>query len=154
MLDGITYQTEDLKDFIVEFGKLLKPHMTEINVSERLGFEFKPNFPKYIKLQEAGILVVVTCRHEGKLIGYTVFGISEHIRYADCKLAKEDLYYIVPEYRGKGLGKQLFIETEKVLKQKGANQIIFTTKTYSDNSHIFEQLGYQFFEKSFTKRIL
>ncbi len=154
MLDGITYQEESFKDFIVEFGLLLKPHMTEINVSQRLGFEFKPNYDKYVKLQEIGILVVVTCRDNGKLIGYSVFGITEHIRYPSCKLAKEDLYYIIPEYRGKGLGKRLFVETEKVLKKHGANQIIFTTKVYSDNSHIFKGLGYEFFEKSFTKRIL
>jgi GNAT superfamily N-acetyltransferase len=153
MLDGITYQEESFKDFIVEFDALLKPHMAEINVSERLGFKFKPDYNKYVKLQELGILVVVTCRHHKRLIGYTVFGISPNIRYGDCNLAKEDLYYIVPEYRGKGIGKKLFIETEKVLKDKGANQIIFTTKTYSDNSHIFEKLGYEFFEKLFTKRI-
>lgn len=149
----MTYQIENLKDFILEFAKLLRPHMAEINVSERLGFQFKPDYDRYVKLQDAGVLTIVTCRDGDKLIGYCVFSIATHIRYGDCKLAKEDLYYIVPEYRGKGFGKQLFIETEKILKEQGVNQIIFTTKTYSDNSHLFEKLGYTFFEKSFTKRI-
>lgn len=152
-LAQITYQKEALKDFILEFAELLKPHMDEINVSQRLGFVFKPDYGRYIKMQEAGVFTVVTCRDEGKLVGYSVFGVMPHIRYADCKIAKEDLYYIKPEYRNKGLGKQLFIETEKVLKDQGVNQIIFTTKTYSDNSHIFEKLGYEFYEKAFTKRI-
>jgi GNAT superfamily N-acetyltransferase len=151
---GIVYQTEQIKDFILEFDELLKPHMAEINVTERLGFEFKPDYIKYVRLQDAGVFTVVTCRNDKKLIGYCVMAVMPHIRYTSCKLAKEDLYYIVPEYRGKGLGKQLFIETEKVLKQQGVNQIIFTTKTYSDNSHIFKKLGYEFFEKVFTKRIL
>ena len=150
---GITYQTEQIKDFILEFDKLLKPHMAEINVTQRLGFEFKTDYDKYVRMQDAGALTVVTCRDNEKLIGYCVMSVMQHIRYMSCKLAKEDLYYIVPEYRGKGLGKQLFIETEKVLKEQGVNQIIFTTKTYSDNSHIFEKLGYEFFEKLFTKRI-
>jgi GNAT superfamily N-acetyltransferase len=150
---GITYQEEKLQEFLPEFEALLKPHMDEINVSQRLGFEFKPDYARYIKLQEVGAFVVITCRADEKLIGYCVMGVMPHIRYQTCKLAKEDLYYIVPEYRGQGLGKQLFLETEKVLKEKGVNQIIFTTKTYSDNSHIFDKLGYKFFEKAFTKRI-
>jgi GNAT superfamily N-acetyltransferase len=149
----ITYQQEQLKNFIDEFDSLLKPHMAEINVSQRLGFKYKPDYAKYIKFQELGVFVVITCRSDEKLIGYSVMSIGPHIRYEDCKIAKEDLYYIVPEYRGNGLGKQLFIETEKVLKNFGVNQIIFTTKTYSDNSHIFKKLGYEFFEKVFTKRI-
>lgn len=150
---GITYQEEKLSEFLPEFKELLEPHMAEINVSQRLGFEFKPDYPRYIKLQEVGAFIVIACRDDEKLIGYCVMGISPHIRYQTCKIAKEDLYYIIPEYRGKGLGKQLFIETEKILKQHGVNQIIFTTKTYSDNSHIFTKLGYEFFEKAFTKRI-
>ncbi len=152
-LSKITFQKESLNDFITEFAALLKPHMDEINVSQRLGFVFKPDYGRYIKMQEAGIFVVVTCRDDGKLIGYSVFGMMPHIRYPDCKIAKEDLYYIIPEYRGNGIGTQLFIETEKVLKEQGVNQIIFTTKTYSDNSHLFEKLGYEFYEKAFTKRI-
>ena len=150
---GITYQTENLKDFILEFDMLLKPHMAEINISQKLGFKFEVDYDKYVKLQDVGVLTVITCRDNEKLIGYCVMSVMQHIRYMSCKLAKEDLYYIVPEYRGKGLGKQLFIETEKVLKEQGVNQIIFTTKTYSDNSHIFKKLGYEFFEKLFTKRI-
>ena len=150
---GITYQTENLKDFIVEFAGLLKPHMTEINVTERLGFEFRPDYFRYVRLQEAGVFLVVTCRDNDKLIGYCVMSIMPHIRYQACKIATEDLYYIVPEYRGKGLGKRLFEETEKVLKEQGVNQVVFSTKTYSDNSHIFEKLGYELFEKHFTKRI-
>jgi len=150
---GITYQEEKLQEFLSEFNALLEPHMAEINVSQRLGFEFKPDYVRYIKLQELGTFVVITCRDNDKLIGYCVMGVMPHFRYQTCKIAKEDLYYIVPEYRGKGLGKQLFIETEKVLKERGVNQIIFTTKTYSDNSHIFDKLGYEFFEKAFTKRI-
>lgn len=150
---SITYQKEHLKDFIGEFSELLEPHMTEINVSQRLGFTFKPDYARYIKMQEAGVFVVVTCRDDKKLIGYTVFGVMPNIRYSDCKIAKEDLYYILPEYRGKGLGKKLFVVTEEVLKEKGVNQIIFTTKVYKDYSHIFEKLGYEFYEKAFTKRI-
>jgi GNAT superfamily N-acetyltransferase len=115
---GITYQEEKLSEFLPEFEALLKPHMAEINVSQRLGFEFKPDYNRYVKLQDAGVFIVITCRDNEKLIGYSVMGVMPHIRYTSCKIAKEDLYYIVPEYRGKGLGKQLFIETEKVLKEQ------------------------------------
>ena len=149
----ITYQEEQLKDFIPEFDVLLEPHMTEINITQRFGFKFKPDYQQYIKMQEFGVLVVLTCRNDKELVGYTVFNIFPSIRFPDCKMAKEDLYYIKPEFRGKGLGKQLFIETEKLLKKKGVDQIVFTTKTYQDYSPIFESLGYEFYEKHFIKKL-
>jgi len=147
------YQEEQLKDFVSEFDELLNPHMTEINITKRYGFEFKPDYLRYIKMQEAGVLTVLTCRNDKELIGYTFFNIFNGIRFPDCKIAREDLYYIKPEFRGQGLGKKLFIETEKLLKEKGANQVIFTTKTYQDYSHIFESLGYEFYEKQFSKKL-
>ena len=150
---AITYQKESIKNFIGEFSELLEPHMAEINMSQKLGFEFNPDYKRYVKLDEAGVFVAVTCRDDGKLIGYCVFSIFPHIRYQACKFAKEDLYYIKPEYRGRGLGKTLFIVTEEALKDAGVNQVVFSTKTYQDYSPVFESLGYQFFEKNFTKRI-
>ena len=153
MMANFTYQEEKLKDFVPDFDALLKPHMAEINMTQKFGFELKPNYQQYIKMQEYDALVVLTCRSDKELIGYTVFNIYPSIRYPDCKMAREDLYYIKPEFRGKGLGKQLFIEIEKLLKAKGANQIVFTTKTYQDYSPIFEDLGYQFYEKHFIKKL-
>ena len=148
-----TYQEEQLKDFIPEFDALLRPHMTEINMTQRYGFQFKPNYLQYIKMQEFGATIVLTCRSDKELIGYTVFNIFTGVRYPDCKMAREDLYYIKPEFRGKGLGKQLFIEIEKLLKEKDVDQVVFTTKTYQDYSPIFESLGYEFYEKHFIKKL-
>ena len=84
----ITYQEEQLKDFIPEFDVLLEPHMTEINITQRFGFKFKPDYQQYIKMQEFGVLVVLTCRNDKELVGYTVFNIFPSIRFPDCKMAK------------------------------------------------------------------
>jgi GNAT superfamily N-acetyltransferase len=149
----ITYQEEQLKDFIPEFDALLRPHMSEINMTERYGFEFKPEYKKYIKQQESGFLHVLTCRNDAELIGYMVFSVFPSIRYPDCMMSREELCYIKPEFRNKGLGKRLFVETEKLLKEKGANQVVFTTKTYKDHSYILEGLGYKFYEKHFIKKL-
>lgn len=150
---AITYQEEQLKDILPEFDTLLRDHMEEISVTGKLGFEFKPDYPRYIKLQELGIFVVMTCRRDKELIGYIVFSMGAHIRYLDCKLAKEDLYYIKPDSRFGRNGYKLFTESEKLLKQRGVNQIVISTKTYQDYSRIFESLNYEFFEKHFTKKI-
>jgi GNAT superfamily N-acetyltransferase len=152
-LSKITFQEEQLKDFIPEFDALLRPHMSEINMTQRYGFEFKPNYLQYIKMQEFGATIVLTCRNDDELIGYAVFNIYPSIRYPDCKMAREDLYYIKPEFRGNGLGKRLFIEIEKFLKEKDVDQVVFTTKTYQDYSHIFESIGYEFYEKHFIKKL-
>jgi GNAT superfamily N-acetyltransferase len=147
------YQEEQLKDFVCEFDELLKTHMTEVNKTQQYGFKCNPNYGAYIKQQESGFLYVLTCRNDTELIGYMVFSIFPSIRYPDCIMSREELCYIKPEFRNRGLGKKLFIETEKLLKEKGANQVVFTTKTYKDHSYILEDLGYEFYEKHFIKKL-
>ena len=83
----ITYQEEQLKDFIPEFDALLRPHMSEINMTERYGFEFKPEYKKYIKQQESGFLYVLTCRNDAELIGYiNFFKINNSLPKSNIKL--------------------------------------------------------------------
>jgi hypothetical protein len=149
----ITYQEENLKDFLPEFDKLLRVHMDEININRRYGFEFKPNYAQYVKMQEIGIFFVLTCRRDKELIGYIVFSIYPNIRFQSCLVAKEDLYYIKPEDRRGRNGYKLFTESEKLLKQRGVNQIILSTKVYQDHSKLFEHFGYEFYEKHFSKKI-
>lgn len=149
----ITYQEEQIQNFLPEFDKLLKVHMDEININRRYGFEFKPNYNQYIKMQELGLCFVLTCRRDKELIGYIVFFIYPHIRFQNCVTAKEDLYYIKPEDRHGRNGYKLFTESEKLLKQRGVNQIILSTKVYQDHSKLFEHFGYEFYEKHFTKKI-
>jgi L-amino acid N-acyltransferase YncA len=150
---GITYQEERLKDILPEFKTLLEPHMAEINVLYRDGEELNPDFNRYFKMQEAGVFLLMTCRKDGDLIGYISFFIMPHIRFMSCTMAYEDLYYLKPENRHGRTGYKLFTESEQLLKKRNVNRVVLSCKTFQDHSRLFDHLGYEFYEKHFTKSL-
>lgn len=150
---AITYQEEKLIKFLPEFNALLTAHMAEVNVLYRDGVEFEPDYARYIKMQEAGAYCFMTCRKDGKLIGYIGFVVVPNIRFRSCLMAYEDLYYLKPENRQGRTGYKLFTESERLLKKRNVNRIVLSCKTFQDHSRLFDHLGYEFYEKHFTKSI-
>jgi len=150
---GITYQEEKLIGFLPEFDTILREHMAEINVLWRDGETFDPEYSRYIKMQEAGAYCFMTCRKDGKLIGYIGFVVVPNIRFKNCLMAYEDLYYLKPENRQGRTGYKLFTESEKLLKKRNVKRVILSCKTFQDHSRLFDKLGYEFYEKHFTKSL-
>ena len=150
---GIIYQEEKLIKFLPEFDAILREHMAEINVLHRDGETFDPDYARYIKMQEAGAYCLMTCRKDGKLIGYIGFVVVPHIRFRGCSMAYEDVYYIKPENRQGRVGYKLFTESEKILKKRNVNRVVLSCKTFQDHSKLFDHLGYEFYEKHFTKSL-
>lgn len=127
--------------------------MAEINVLYRDGEELKPDYNRYFKLQEAEMYFLMTCRKDGELIGYIGFFVHPNIRFRDCLMAHEDLYYLKPENRQGRTGYKLFIESERLLKKRNVDRITLSCKTFQDHSRLFDYLGYEFYEKHFTKSL-
>ena len=99
------------------------------------------------------MLRTVTCRADGKLIGYIVFIVSPHLHYKSCKTAIEDIYFVKKEYRKGRVGIRLFQYAEKVLKEREVKRIVMHTKVHLDNSKLFEYLGYKWTDKVFSKML-
>ena len=149
----ITYQAELINDILPEFKELLEPHMAEINVLYRDGIKLKPDFNRYFKMQETGVYFLMTCRKDKKLIGYIGVIVVPNLRFMDCTMAYEDLYYLKPENRQGRTGYKLFTEAEKFLKRGGVNRVVLSCKVFQDHSRLFDHLGYEFYEKHFTKSL-
>jgi len=91
-------------DNIVEMGPLTVDHIGEVGPFQ---FEFKIDCDKYILLQGIAACRLFVARVDGKVMGYSVYIISTHTHFANTVFAQQDAVYIVPEYRGKGLGIRL-----------------------------------------------
>jgi len=144
-----TYNDEDPTVFFKELVPILSEHYEELCVTK--DFPLEPDFAAYERLRMAGMLKAVTCRDDGKLIGYIIFIVQPHLHYMSCITAFEDLYYVKKEYRKGRIGIKLFQFSEKVLKDAGVKRIIMHTKIHMDNSRLFEYLGYKNTDKLFTK---
>lgn len=147
----ITYHVENYQDIEPELIKLYPEHYEELGVSK--DFPLDPDYLRYDKLANAGILYCYTCREDGELIGYIIFVIQTALHYKTCMVAHEDIYYLRKDKRKGRLGIKLFQFAEEELGKMNVNRIVYGTKTYSDNSKLFEYLGYTFFEKLYTKTI-
>ena len=67
----VTYQVEAYSDCIEEMKEHYDDHYNELSVTKTVVLE--PDYDSYFTLEKTGFLKVVTCRKEGKLIGYIMF---------------------------------------------------------------------------------
>lgn len=143
------YEDVDGLQFIDELEQLFPEHYEELCVTKE--FPLEPDYEQYRALGKAGMLRTITCRVDGKLIGYIAFIVQPHLHYKSCRTAFEDLYFLKKEYRKGRVGIRMFKYAEQALKQHGVNRIIMHTKVHLDNSRLFEYLGYKHTDKLFTK---
>jgi hypothetical protein len=147
----ITYQEEKFSDVVEEVKVLLPEHYEELTVSKN--FPLAPDWTKYENMSRLGILKLYTVRDDRVLIGYTVMIVGTGLHYKTCLVASEDLYYLRKEYRKGRTGIKMFKFVEDELRKLKVDRIVMGTKVYSDNSSLFEYLGYRMYEKLFTKEL-
>lgn len=56
---------------------------------------------------------------EGQPVGYAAILIGPQLHTSDL-IAQNDAVYVVPEFRGSGVGGRLFVEAEREAKRRGA----------------------------------
>lgn len=105
----------------------------------------------YTKLDAIGNLHVLTVRSDGKLVGYYLAFLMVHPHYKTAGLmAMTDIYYLLPEFRGVA-GVQLFIEVARTLKERGVKKAYLSCKLHQDHSRLFNALGWESTDVTFTK---
>lgn len=147
----ISFQIEDYTVVEPELQAIYPEHYEELTVSKN--FPLDPDYERYRKMSQMGILKLYTCRDDGVLIGYVVMIVGPGLHYKTCMVAHEDLYYLKKDYRKGRLGIKMFQYVEEELKKLGIDRVVMGTKVYSDNSRLLEYLGYRFYEKLYTKEL-
>jgi ribosomal protein S18 acetylase RimI-like enzyme len=89
---------------------------------------------------ESGYLFTIA-EHYGRLVGYCCYGPTP------CTVASYDLYWIAihPDFQGRGLGRKLLNETERLIKSAGGGRIYADTSQrvqYASTRAFYEGCGY------------
>lgn len=147
----IQYTTAKVSECFDEVLSLLDNHYQELSVTKH--YKLNPCFDLYKANEKNGKCRVILCKNDNEIIGYIIFFIDVNLHYKDCLLATEDIYYLKPEYRKGRTGIKMFKFAEEYLKSLGVNMIKYSTKVHSDNSKLFEYLGFSFTEKVYIKTI-
>lgn len=110
----------------------------------------KRDFKKLVKSKSK---ILLCAEDDGKIIGVsdTKFCTSG---MTDIKMAFMDALYVEDDFRGKGIGKKLFCETEKIAKENGAKRLDLTVWEFNkDAISFYKSLGMQPQRYTFEKNL-
>lgn len=145
----ITFQKETFSKFISDGEELFRVHNQEV-VEQIEEIPLDVNYKAYFKLEAMGRLETHTVRDNGRLIGYSLWMLHNHIHYKTSLTANSTLIYIMPSYRKGLLGYKLIKWSIDKIKERGVQRIMIGIKPDHDFSKILERLGASFFEKIYT----
>jgi len=143
--DDIVYAREPIDPDHPEWQR----HLELINrhARELRGMDASLDLATYKNLQDKHRLVIVSARRRdtGELVGY-----SSHLWYDDLhfqiRLATDDAWYVLPNYRRLGIGRRLREKALEELAAIGVKIALARTKTDAPHDRVMIALGYRPYE--------
>lgn len=138
----LTAQPEAFAPFLAEVRPLLSKHYEELSLHKGR-FPLNPQYDEYLRRDGMGMVLCVTLRSAGELVGYFVGFVAPGLHYADCLTLTTDIFWLAPEHRGRRGGVKLFRAVEAEAKRRGVKLIMGGSKNHKDTSRLFGALGYE-----------
>ncbi len=144
------YQEARVEDVLEEIKPLLLKHWEEL-ANHKEDRVLNPDLDLYIALNKTGAFKLFTVRDGGKLVGYTCYMVYPNPHYKQWLYAVCDVYYVDPEARKQGIGKDLFSFSERALKEYGIKSITSHVKVTHPHDELFLSLDYNLVERHYEK---
>lgn len=148
----ITFAIEPFTENLPELKVILPLHYEELALDQGQ-VPLSPQYDVYEARENAGELIYITARKSGKLIGYFIGFIAPGLHYSSCLTCTMDIFYIHPAHRGSNFGRELFGFVETELLRRGVDRWFVGSKVHSDASWLFEKLGFDRVEITYSKYI-
>ena len=151
---GPTFQKAAFTGSLVsEIMPLLEAHYLEI--AHYQDIPLKPDWARYQKAAELGVLRIFTIRQGRDLVGYQVFFVNVNPHYSTSLQAAVDIVYLDPSLRGKMIGYRFIAWCDEQLKAEGVQVSIHHLKARKDLNygHMLERQGYELMDLIYVKRL-
>lgn len=148
----ITAHVESFERRLPELKPLLPLHYQELAL-DKDKVPLDPQYDLYVERERLGQVLFVTLRQAGELIGYFIGFIAPGLHYKTCLTCTPDIFYVHPEHRGNKAGFILFDAVEKELRRRGVQRWFVGAKVHFDASWMFERLGFERVEVTYSKWI-
>lgn len=99
--------------------------------------------------------VMLVAERDGELVGMVGLVVAPFMFNDSIRVAYEVVWYVDPDAQGAGVGKALLAAIEPACAARGASAVVMVHLATSppQAAAIYERMGYQHSESSFTKRI-
>lgn len=149
----ISYQVESFKDLRDEIDDLWLSHYKEI-ARHQDKIALSPDYDRYMELDQAGVLHIVTARDESKLVGYFFSFVMPNLHYKEHLMSMNDLLYILPSHRKGRIGTKMLQYAEETLKEMGVTKMMINVKLANDFGVLLERLGYVAIERIYERMLI
>lgn len=135
----ITVQVDSFRDCLEELKLIFPLHWEELALFKNR-MPLAPQFEEYMAREQAGRLLLVTVRIDGKIAAYYTIQVAPGFHYGQTLTGTMDMMYVVPEQRGRGLAFPLLRRVEAELKRRGV-QIWYSGFKSHNSLRLPELLG-------------
>lgn len=111
------------------------------------------DWPRYQHLDSAGMLMTLTVRDHGQLVGVALYAITTNPHHKTQLVAECDTLATRLSHRGRGIGRKLCEIAQTSLKDMGVKLIAHRFRTCYTEKPLFEQLGFTCAERVYVKEL-
>lgn len=154
----LTFEWEPLAGLLDEglAAMITEQHWPEVGVHKDQ-VPVAIDWDKYQKMEDDGLLYLMSARRGADLIGYASYFVMPHMHYCTTLHALNDAIFVLPGHRGAGV--RLIMAAERALAQVAAPnwiRIIYHAKLHVEVergtlARVFDRLGYKAFETNHDK---
>ena len=149
----VTYQIEDFVDVYDEAIPLLQDHYEEIATIKDIS-PLEPDYDKYLAMDKAGMIRIMTARDGWDLVGYFVTFVHPSLHYRSLTYGVNDIVYIKPGYRGSTVGHRLFkIAMDDLKNSCGVGVLYVHMRVNHEFRSLLVKLGFVQTEENWEARL-
>jgi GNAT superfamily N-acetyltransferase len=122
---------------VSDVAPLLEAHAMEVR-----GKRFRLDYARYTQMELEGRLVWIVARAKGDPVGYACSWWYRDLHF-DERCAADDLWYVCPEYRRRGIGRRLKEAAHEILENCGVVRIGDNIRHGGVSLSLMGELGFE-----------
>lgn len=144
-----------LERIIEVFGEikpLLQAHWAEI--AHYPDIPLDPDYDRYVQAERNGQLRIFTARHDGKLVGYAIYGVTRGLHYKGSLIAVQDILFVTPAFRRGRIASRLIDHVHAHLRAEGVQVVVDHVKAaHPALGRLLERKGSELMDQIYTRRL-
>lgn len=116
-------------EIIPDIDPVYRKHYEETEKVYLPDSEYNPRFESYEALEKNGTFVLFTVRKYSTVVGYLQYHVYRDMHAQNALTAREDAFFLLPEYRGSGIAPKLLQYAEHFLQKLGCAYTGMTDKS-------------------------